>query len=215
MSQAAPLTAAKPLNYRQRRFAEELAVCSNAIEAQAKAGFKPHRGNAARLAADPRVQAVVETAAMQAAKLAGVHLGRVLVEQARIAYFNIADVLMYDALGQVVLDKQGMPIVDYSAMTREHFAAVAKIDFEKGKIEFHDKVGVLRDLVKFLTPASGKDDKPAGDTFVFNQNLLAMVNKFDGMSEYEIARRVAFTLQLGARAKDVTPAEPATPQPAE
>ncbi|MES2671603.1 MAG: terminase small subunit [Pseudomonadota bacterium] len=196
----------KPLNPRQRQFALELATGEKPLDAQEKAGFKPHRGNAARLAADPRVQAIVETAGMEAARLAGVHLGRVLVEQARIAYFNIGELLFRDARGQIVLDKSGMPIIDYSAMTNDHLAAVAKIDFEKGKIEFHDKVGVLRDLMKYLNPNAEKDKPPGGDTFVLNQTLMAMVNKFDGMSDTDIARRVAFTLQLGQRAmKNVTP----------
>lgn len=211
MSQTAEAVT-KPLNSRQRQFALELATGEKPLEAQAKAGFKPHRGNAARLAADPRVQAIVEVAGMEAARLAGVHLGRVLIEQARIAYFNIGELLFRDAQGQIVLDKSGMPIIDYSAMTNDHFAAVAKIDFEKGKIEFHDKVGVLRDLMKYLNPADDKDRPPGGDTFNFNlnQQLLAMVAKFDGMSDTDVARRIAFSLQLGKRALEGAATQPET-----
>lgn len=205
------LIAAKPLNARQRRFAEELPF-KRAEDAYVQAGFKAHRGNCQRLARDPRVQAIVEQVSLNAAKLAGVHLGRVLIEQSRIAYFNIGDVLKRDGNGKLELDAKGLPIVDYALMTHEHFAAVAKIDLEKGRIEFHDKVAVLRDLARILAPASGGrsgddgDDKPpgAGGTgdLTINVALLQMVKRFEGMSDLDIARRIAFTLHQGSKQAD-------------
>ena len=43
--------------------------------AYAAAGYAPNRGNAARLAADPRVRAIAEKACEDALRLAGIHIG--------------------------------------------------------------------------------------------------------------------------------------------
>lgn len=71
---------AKPLNPRQKAFARELGVAiaegkRDFTEPYAKAGFSAHRGNAARLAADPRIKAVVDEACAEQLRLAGLHIG--------------------------------------------------------------------------------------------------------------------------------------------
>jgi len=48
----------RPLNRRQRCFARALAAGVHPTKAQAIAGFKSHRGNAWRLARDPRIDAL-------------------------------------------------------------------------------------------------------------------------------------------------------------
>lgn len=154
--------AEKPLNARQRRFAEELAVSDSVDEAYAKAGFRPHRGNARRLAADPRIRKLVRDATLIAAELAGVHLGRILVELQRIGMFNIDDLVAREANGRVKVTEEvcdedgnlkaaaGLPTIDFSGATRDHLAAIAEIDHQTGKVKFHDKLGALRDLLKYV-----------------------------------------------------------------
>jgi hypothetical protein len=71
---------AKPLNPRQKLFARELGVAiaegkRDFTEPYAKAGFSAHRGNAARLAADPRIKAVVDEVCAEQLRLAGLHIG--------------------------------------------------------------------------------------------------------------------------------------------
>lgn len=71
---------AKPLNPRQKAFARELGVAiaegkRDFTEPYAKAGFSAHRGNAARLAADPRIKAVVDEVCAEQLRLAGLHIG--------------------------------------------------------------------------------------------------------------------------------------------
>lgn len=71
--------AEKPLNPRQKAFARELGVAlargdRSFVDAYVAAGFKPDRGNAARLANDPRVRNEAEKACEEAARLNGLHI---------------------------------------------------------------------------------------------------------------------------------------------
>jgi hypothetical protein len=80
MSQELEPVAEKPLNPRQRAFARELGVAiaegkRDFTEPYAKAGFSAHRGNASRLAADPRIKAVVDEVCAEQLRLAGLHIG--------------------------------------------------------------------------------------------------------------------------------------------
>jgi len=71
---------AKPLNPRQKAFARELGVAMaegkrDFTAPYAKAGYSPHHGNAARLAADPQVKAIVDEVCAEQLRLAGLHVG--------------------------------------------------------------------------------------------------------------------------------------------
>lgn len=70
----------EPLNARQLAFARELGVAiaegkRDYAEAYEKAGYSGHRGNAARLAADPRIKKIADDACSEALRLAGLHIG--------------------------------------------------------------------------------------------------------------------------------------------
>jgi hypothetical protein len=70
-----------PLNARQLAFARELGIAwanggrdAELTKAYAAAGFKPDRGNARRLAADPRVKSIAQVACREALERAGLHI---------------------------------------------------------------------------------------------------------------------------------------------
>ena len=70
-----------PLNPRQKVFARELGVVratggrdDEITKAYESAGYAPDRGNARRLAADPRVKAIAEQACADALERAGLHI---------------------------------------------------------------------------------------------------------------------------------------------
>lgn len=70
----------KPLNPRQVAYGRELGIAMargdrNFTQAYATAGYKADRGNAARLAADPRVKAIADKICEESLRLAGVHVG--------------------------------------------------------------------------------------------------------------------------------------------
>lgn len=80
MTKALPQPAEKPLNNRQLAFARELGIAMargdrDFTAAYAAAGYAADRGNAARLAADPRIKAIVDKACEEAARLNGLHIG--------------------------------------------------------------------------------------------------------------------------------------------
>lgn len=65
----AAIKRARPINRRQRKFARALADGVPPLRALAIAGFKPHRGNASRLARDPRILAERERIERKRAKM--------------------------------------------------------------------------------------------------------------------------------------------------
>lgn len=169
-SQKPQYDGAKPLkNGKDEMFCRESVALDSIHKGYEAAGFKRPRGNADRKARQPNVSKRLEFLRMEAAKLAGVSLGRVLIEQARIAYANMLD--------YVSVDKAGQPYIDLSDMTREQAAAIAEISVDthveppekeddpglvvtRTRFKLHDKVAVLRDLKKHLG-----GDAPAKVTF--------------------------------------------------
>lgn len=72
----------EPLNQRQLAFARELGPAlakggrdDDLLTAYVAAGYAPDRGNARRLAQDPRVRKVAEEALAEANRLSGLHIG--------------------------------------------------------------------------------------------------------------------------------------------
>lgn len=153
-----------PLANRRRELAaQELAVGTDVLEAMTRAGYrKPARPNARRLANSPDVRARVMAISLEAAELAGVHLGRILIEEARLAYSDVVNYFERD-------QETGKPrFGNVLEMRKEVTAAIAQLKFrDDGSIEefkLHDKPGTLRSLRKRLEPAapskleiSGKD----------------------------------------------------------
>ena len=148
-------------NPKHETFAQEIAVGKTALEAYTLAGFKrPRDSNARRLRNWPPVRERVKEISLAAAELAGVHLGAIQLELARIGFANMLD--------YVRVGKDGLPYVDLSKLSREQAAAISEftIDTEvklvgdkedpeafrvtKARFKLHDKRGALSDLAKMV-----------------------------------------------------------------
>lgn len=178
-SAAAPDGSRPIKNSKDEAFARESVALDSIHRGYEAAGFRRPRGNAERKARQPHVAARIEFLRMEAAKLAGVSLGRVLLEQSRIAYANMIDYLAVE---------DGQPRLDLSRLNREQAAAIAEFTVDthvehdgpgdkegivvtRTRFKLHDKVGALRDLKKHLggdaptkhamTDAEGHDLPPA------------------------------------------------------
>lgn len=89
-----------------------------------------------------------------------ISIARIDAEIANIAFFPLHECLERDDSGKLrVVD--GHPVLDYHAMKPQHWAAVSEIDGEKGRVKFHDKVGLLRDLRRHALgqPMEGEYDR--------------------------------------------------------
>lgn len=152
MSQSEVPAGSRPLkNGKDEAFCRESIALDSIHKGYEAAGFKRARGNADRKARQPNVAVRLEFLRMEAAKLAGVSLGRVLIEQARLAYSNMDDFTRISDGGLPVLDLtplKAMPDHERRAL----MAAVKSVKYtEYGPaFELHDKPGVLRDLKKHV-----------------------------------------------------------------
>lgn len=139
-------------NPRYEIFAQEIATGCPVSKAYELAGFKgrPHNleSNGRRLRNNPKIRERVKELSLAAAELAGVHLGAIQLELARIGYANAYDVMRRNDKDEVV------PVFDPTRpVSRELAAAVAELGFDsKGrpKIKFHDKRAALSDLGKMV-----------------------------------------------------------------
>jgi hypothetical protein len=106
----------RPLNPRQKAFARELGIAvaegkRDFTEPYAKAGFSPHRGNAARLAADPRIKAVVDETCAEQLRLAGLHVG--YLQAKTLQMFHASPTQIHRKIGkfiEVIENEEGYPI---------------------------------------------------------------------------------------------------------
>lgn len=79
---------------------------------------------------------------------AGITAEQIVDEWKKICSVNFFDLLSYDKAGAIKVDNKGLPVLDFTKLTRDHMAAVAEIG--DGKIKFYGKDGVLRDLARHL-----------------------------------------------------------------
>lgn len=89
----------KPLNPRQKVFAHELGIAwasgeRDYTKAYQKAGFKPDRGNARRLAADPRVIRVADELCKQALKMNGLQIEYLQAKALQLLERSVGGVLL-------------------------------------------------------------------------------------------------------------------------
>ena len=80
-------------NTRHELVAHNLARGLSQEEAYAAAGFKPHRGNAARMSANESIQARVRELMAPAVEAVEVSVERVLLEMTRLAFYDLTEVL--------------------------------------------------------------------------------------------------------------------------
>ncbi|CAH1661814.1 Phage terminase small subunit [Hyphomicrobiales bacterium] len=154
-------------NAKWERFAQELAKGKSLIEAHGIAGFRPNRGNAAVLKQKQCISDRVDELLRQheskdrealerATERLSITKERVLAELAKIGFANMLD---YMRVGP-----DGDPVLDFSALSSDHAAALVEVtveDFKDGrgedardvrrvKFKLADKRAALVDLGKHL-----------------------------------------------------------------
>ena len=172
----------KPLNARQRTFARELGIAiakggrdDDLIEAYTAAGYAADRGNARRLAADPRIRALADEACAEALRLAGLHIGYLQAKALELLHAN--PVRIHRELKLHLRDYINGDLEAHSLEEAIAFEAatwsLSKFKIDKDgviSIELPDKKGIIEMLAKQL--GVGKDEP--GDVNV-NVGLEALV----------------------------------------
>jgi hypothetical protein len=186
-------TEPKPLNHRQRAFARELGIAiakggrdDDLVEAYAAAGYARDRGNARRLAADPRVRAIADEACAETLRLAGLHIGYLQAKALELLHASTTRIhreMSKCLQADEYFPESDNPVVRFRIkedLTPDQQAALdaatwplSKFKIDKDgviSIELPDKKGIIEMLAKQL--GVGKDE--AGDVNV-NVGLEALV----------------------------------------
>lgn len=154
----------KPLSHKQRNFARELGIAiasggrdADLVRAYEAAGYASDRGNARRLAADPRIKAIADQTCAEALRIAGLHVGYLQAQALRMLHLSPARVLL--AI-QKCLDHEGNLRDD---LTAEEVAqleadtwALSKLRIGDINVEIADKKAIIEMLAKQL--GAGKEE---------------------------------------------------------
>jgi hypothetical protein len=157
-----------PLNMRQLAFARELGVARAAggrdddlVKAYAAAGYKPDRGNARRLAADPRIKAIADEACKEALELAGLHIQYLQAKALELLHASPTKIFRAVQLYQAAMRERVAP--EAMAAIEAELDAITwplnefKIDKDGVvAIKLPDRKGIIEMLAKQL--GVGKDD---------------------------------------------------------
>ena len=143
------------------RSAKHERYCQNRVEGQTidaaytNAGYKPNRGNAARLNAKESIRARISELQGNAAELVERSLAECLAELEAIAYANLGDYIR--------IDEDGQPHPDFSKITDAKAAGLKEFTVEERevgrgknsrvvrrvKLKLHDKLRALVQLIEF------------------------------------------------------------------
>lgn len=202
--------AARPLNPRQKKFGVELGVAlaggdRNFAAAYAKAGYKSDRGNAARLAADPRVKAVADEVAQEAVRLSGLHLAYLQAKGLQLLEANVLQLqrrvvgaLERDQATGMLRHKDLAPDDETALFASTWALSEIKIDADgAATFKIPDKKGVIEMLFKTMPQHAARDGdgaSPLIGNLNINARTLQMVGELASLPENEIARRIAFML---------------------
>jgi hypothetical protein len=165
----------RPLrNPRHEAVAHALVQGMTCREAGLAAGYKDGpglKGNISRLRQTAVVRERIAEIAARAAELAEIQDAWILARIKQLADSSIADFLLFDADGKLVLDALGHPIVDLSRVTSEQMRTLAVFEYDQSgrlKLKLHDPVrylkllarnrGLLRDKI---APTNASGDDPA------------------------------------------------------
>jgi hypothetical protein len=154
----------KPLNRQQAVFARELGVALAAggrdaeiTAAYVRAGYAEDRGNARRLAADPRVKELADKACQESLRLAGFHVG--YLQGLALKLLHTSPSVVYRAIDEC-LDDEGMLRSDLTEPQKAALDAatwpLSKLKIGDISIELADKKSLIEMLAKQL--GVGKDD---------------------------------------------------------
>ncbi len=148
----------EPLNRKQIAFAERLGIAwaegkRNFEDIYEEVGYKRHRGNSARLAADPRVIEIAQKACGEANRLNGLYIGYL---QAKALSMLEANALVIHAKIREAVIKD-LAHEEWTPAQRAELEAVtwplSKFKIDKDgviSVELPDKKGVIEMLAKML-----------------------------------------------------------------
>ncbi|MDW9772563.1 terminase small subunit [Sinorhizobium meliloti] len=199
------------LTAKQRAFVREYLVDLNATQAAIRAGYsaKTAKEQGARLLTNVHVAAAVAAAMQLRAKRTEITADRVLQELAKIGFSDIRKAVKWQSSliteednpegGDIAVVKtvvtNNVQLVASDELDDETAAAISEISQNATgglKVKFHDKRAALVDIGKHLGmftekhEVTGKDGGPI---------------QVESLSENEVARRVAFMLAKGVKAK--------------
>lgn len=175
-------------NDRHERFARALAQGDTADEAYAKARYRAHRGNAARLRANENIQARVGEIQGRAAERAEITIADVLAELAKIGFAD---------MGTYIRFENGEPVLDFSALPDGATAVISEITqdvlqgrgddpdtVKRTKFKLYDKRAALVDIGKHLGMFIDRLGGPDGGPIKIDAEI----------DERALARRIALIL---------------------
>ena len=157
-------------NPRHEAVAHALVQGMTCREAGLSVGYKDGpglKGNISRLRHTAVMRERIAEIAARAAALAEVHDAWILSRIKQLADCSIANFLLFDADGKLVLDNGGCPIVDLSNATPEHLRTLAILEYDQSgrlKLKLRDPVqylkllarnrGLLRDKIALTEPSA-------------------------------------------------------------
>ena len=122
---------------KQKRFVEEYLIDLNATQAAIRAGYSPEtaREIGAENLTKPNISAAIAKAMAERSKRTGVNQDRIVLELAKIAFVNPAD----------VTDPENAMILDTAAIQSVKVKTIPTKDGEgtEREIRFHDKIRAL------------------------------------------------------------------------
>ena len=176
----------EPLSAKQLMFARELGVAMargdrDYTKAYEAAGYAAHRGNAARLAADPRVRAIAEKACEDQLRLAGIHIGYLQAKALELLHASptkihrtIAAALQAGRSGQLTPQQRAEIEAELDIATWP----LSEFKIDKGgiiAIKLPDKKGIIEMLCKQL--GLGKEDNQANIAVTLEQLVLGSMKQ--------------------------------------
>lgn len=178
MTQAIETPSNEPLNMRQLAFARELGVALAAggrdaeiLKAYEAAGYSSDRGNARRLAADPRVKAIALTECRAALERAGLHIE--YLQAKALEMLHLSPVAIHRAILKCLDDdgtwRDDLTPAEIAELERATWA-LSKLKIGDLHIEIADKKALVEMLAKQL--GVGKDDNSVNVSMSL-ENLVA------------------------------------------
>ena len=151
-------------NIKHEAFAQGIAKGMSADAAYAEAGYKPNRGNAARMKTNESIVARIKELTEQAARRSAKSLDDVIAEYERIAFADLSEFLAIDDDGEVSFDmaKPGAGLVfDVEQTKRRSKKAIGEPSEEivSVTIKPKDRLKALEKLGAYL----GMGDKAANE----------------------------------------------------
>jgi hypothetical protein len=182
----------RKLNIAEERFCESVANGASAEEAHRQAYgtsiISTGWTNSGRKMAQPHIQQRILELRLGLQKATKIDRERILDETAAIAFANVADYLTHDG--------ESVQIKPMRELTRRQARAIKNVTCEKGRvsIEFHDKLGALRQLCTVLGIGAGDINLTQNNFVIRSPEVVKDSHAFETMAQNFIegeAKRLA------------------------